>query len=170
MNHSFNNRKDRCSSGFSLVEVAMALGIVSFVMVTLVGLLPGGLASFKQAMSNTNESQIVQSLTNDLLLDNFSALTTYVPTGTTPTPIYYYDDEGAQLPSATGSVYKATMTLTPVDGTNSPLTFNSSNGGATPPIIAAYSVVITITNVSDNSIYTQQHPHQYSIIIANNGL
>ena len=169
--HRFSkNRNKGFSQGFSLVEVAMALGVVSFVMVTLVGLLPGGLTSFKQAMANTIDSQIVQSLTNDLLLDNFSNLVTYVPTGAKATPVYYYDSEGVQCPSQTGAIYKATIALSPIDSTNSPVTFNNNDSSASPASIAAYCLVITITNVSDNTSLTLQHPHKYSIIIANNGL
>lgn len=143
----------------------MAIGILGFVMVTMIGLLPGGLANFKQAMGNTIESQIVQSLSNDLLLDNFSVLSTYAQ-ATPSTQVYYYDNEGSQLPSSTNHVYQATLTLTAVDNTNSPITYYNST--TTSP--AAYNVTITITNASDNTGYTQQHPHQYSLIIANNGL
>ncbi len=170
MSRFSKNRNKRFSQGFSLVEVAMALGVVSFVMVTLVGLLPGGLTSFKKAMANTIESQIVQSLTNDLLLNNFSNLVAYAPTGAKATPTYYYDSEGVQFPSQTGAIYKATITLSLLDSTNSPVSFNNNDISASPASIAAYCLVITITNVSDNTSLTLQHPHKYSIIIANNGL
>jgi len=154
-----HNRK-----GFSLVEVAMAIGILGFVMVTLIGLLPAGLSSFKQAMGNTIESQIVQNVSNDLLLSNFSVLATYAQS---PTPqTYYYDNEGTQLPSSTGYVYKASIALTAIDNPNSPITYYN-NTTTVPP---AYNVTITLTSATDQSVYTQQHAHIYSIIVANNGL
>lgn len=49
MRHRFVGR----NSGFSLVEVVLALGIVSFCMVSVVGLLPVGLSSVK---NGTDES------------------------------------------------------------------------------------------------------------------
>src|SRR5271156_3181044 len=84
-------RRKRCA-GFNLVEIAMALAIISFSCTCLLGLLPASLTAFHQAMGNTIESQIVQSISNDLELDAFSSLTS----STFPTT-YYYDSEGQAL-------------------------------------------------------------------------
>lgn len=50
--------KKRCA-GFSLVEVALALGLVSFCLLALVGLLPMGLGTIK---TSTNEAAAINCL------------------------------------------------------------------------------------------------------------
>lgn len=54
----------RC--GFSLVEVAMALGIATFAMITLVALLPIGLESNRISAEETKAAGILSALEADL--------------------------------------------------------------------------------------------------------
>ena len=54
--------KPRHSHGFSLVEVALALGIVAFAFVSLFGLLPVGLGVFRTSIDVSNETWIMQGL------------------------------------------------------------------------------------------------------------
>jgi uncharacterized protein (TIGR02598 family) len=137
------------SRGFSLVEMALALGVMSFAMVPLIGVLPSGLSTFKQAMSSTIESEIVQRLTNDMLLSNFSTLGTYTTS--------YYDHEGMQVSqNSPDLVYTATLKLTSVSKSNSPADLANAT--------AADIVLITITSKSNPN-----QPHQYSVVLANNG-
>ena len=147
--------------GFSLVEVAMAMAIVGFAMISLIGLLPMGLSNFRQAMNNTVESQIVQSITNQIQLSSFNNLTT----STTPS---YYDADGNLLTSAAGAVYTATTTVSSVQSPKYPVTLSNSAGAAT-----ADAITITIVNNTQaaNQIATQTgQTHQtqtYTIIVAN---
>lgn len=161
MNRHFRNRRAFESRAFSLVEVVIALGVISIACVSLLGVLADCVTTFHQAMANTSEADIVQSIANDLRLDNFSDLATYV----TSPPTYYYDHEGTLLTNQTGYFYQATVTLSQVSSQNSPTTLDP-----TTTTTAGYNVVVTITNVGDNTAYTQQHPHVYALIIANNGL
>ena len=73
---------------FSLVEVALALGIFSFGMVGMLGLLPIGLKVSRESISKVVESNIVQQITSDAELTDFSNLTGKV---------FYFDDEGILL-------------------------------------------------------------------------
>jgi len=146
-------QRKRCA-GFNLVEIAMALAIVSFSCTCLLGLLPASLTAFHQAMGNTIESQIVQSMSNDLELDAFSSLTS----SSFPTT-YYYDSEGQALPSSTGYYYKATVAFVQVTTSNSPV-----NLPGTANAVAAYNVSVSVSYAG------LAHPHVYSFIIANNGL
>lgn len=84
-----NNRKN---TGFSLVEVVLALGVCSFAMIAIVGMIPVGLSTFKDAMNTTVRSQIVQSIASDVLLTDFSKLEEITHR--------YYDDQGALLDDA----------------------------------------------------------------------
>ncbi|HEY0256385.1 MAG TPA: Verru_Chthon cassette protein B [Candidatus Methylacidiphilales bacterium] len=142
----------RARHGFSLVEVAMALAIMGFASVSLIGLLPMGLHSLHEAMGNTIESQIVQNLTSDILLSSSTNLPQYKG------QIFYFDDEGLQLTGAAGSVpggtvYTATIDMQVVDSTNSPAALLTT---------AAYNVTVTIVNISNPS-----QPHPYPMIISN---
>jgi uncharacterized protein (TIGR02598 family) len=49
-------------AGFSLVEVTMAIGIVAFAFVALLGLLPTGLGVFRQSIDSANQMWIMQNL------------------------------------------------------------------------------------------------------------
>jgi uncharacterized protein (TIGR02598 family) len=104
----------RIRRGFTLVEVTISLGIVAFAMVSLVGMLPAGLSNFRGAMSQTVEAQIVQALSEDIVLTDFSHLQKF--TGQK----FTYDNRGvATLPSDGMTLYTATVTLEPLDNLSS---------------------------------------------------
>ena len=161
MGRSLKRSKDRLNAGFSLIEVALSLGIIGFAMTALIGLLPFGLLTFKQAMTNTVESEIVQNLTNDILLSNFSNLHQYNGQS------YSYDKEGVSLSDSTGAIYTATVSMKGVDGSNSPtgLINNGVSTSATAANTSAYNVTITI---SPTNAKTPSLAHSYSVIVANN--
>ena len=54
-------------NGFSLVEVALALGIMTFCLVPLMALMPVGLSSNQTAIEQTAAGNIATSIANDLL-------------------------------------------------------------------------------------------------------
>jgi uncharacterized protein (TIGR02598 family) len=53
-------------SGFSLVEVMIAVGIVASVMLGLVGVMPVGLRAIQDAQHNSVKSRIVQEIISDI--------------------------------------------------------------------------------------------------------
>jgi uncharacterized protein (TIGR02598 family) len=75
--------------GFSLVEVVMALGIISFVIVGILGLLSVGLSTAKKSTRATNlsaiSSQVISSIRNDT-----NTYTSAVLTGMVSTPVRFY--------------------------------------------------------------------------------
>lgn len=159
--------KSNPSGGFSLVEVAIALAIMGFACVTLIGMIPMGLTSFHQAMGNTVESEIVQNLSNDMLLANFSDLYqySYANSTTTTHQTYYYNNEGSPA-TGTGTppsdaVYTVVVTLVPLTSTTSTSTSNSPTGltangisTATTANTSAYNVIITIASNPSVASYT----------------
>lgn len=83
---------------FSLVEVVLALGIVSFALVALLGLLSVGLKSSKQAGDDTEVAAITWQVV--------SKLRNATPTFTVGTPISYcYDIRGQEVPATSSLSY-----------------------------------------------------------------
>ena len=81
-------------SAFSLVEVIIALGLITFAVTAIVGLLPVGLTSINQSMNQTVESQILRSLSSQSVVAEFGKLAANN---------LYYDFEGQ--PSSLANSY-----------------------------------------------------------------
>lgn len=80
-------RKPSGSHGFSLVEVTLAIGIVAFAFVSILGLIPVGLTNFRGAMDNSIKSQIQQQVTSDVRQTGFVKLQE-------KQPLRYFDEQG----------------------------------------------------------------------------
>jgi uncharacterized protein (TIGR02598 family) len=91
-------------SGFSLVEVTIAIGIVSFALVTLLGVVPVGLIATQDAMRQTARSQIIKQISSDLGMMRFDKLGNYL--GSTQ----YYDYNGCRSVGTNDRIFVATMT------------------------------------------------------------
>jgi len=59
-------RTSRARAGFSLVEVAVALGIISFALVAIFALIPVGLTSSQTAIAQTGANDILSAVFTDL--------------------------------------------------------------------------------------------------------
>lgn len=94
-------RSQKSRRGFSLIEVTIALGLVSFVAVSVIGLLPTGLSVMRNAMDQTVEAQIVRSISGQSQVANFTNLTQGGPS--------YFDHEGQLLSSGEGARYTVTL-------------------------------------------------------------
>ncbi len=84
--------------GFSLVETVLALGVVAFALVALMGLLPVGLSNFRSAIDASVGAQIYQRVVTDMEQADFHRL---VPSGGAGgyfiLPIRYFDDQGNEV-------------------------------------------------------------------------
>lgn len=104
---SISGSAKRKAYGFSLVEVVSSLGIVSFGLIALLGLLPMGMQVSREARESTAESQINQYLSN--LVRQTAA--DRLPDILDPR-IFYFDRQG--LPVSEDSAerfYRANLTL-----------------------------------------------------------
>ncbi len=79
-------------SGFSLVEVVLAMGLVSFALVAILGLVPPGLSTFRKAIGTSVGSQIIQQVVADLQQVDFDTLNQ-------SQPLRYFGDQGDELGS-----------------------------------------------------------------------
>ena len=77
--------------GFSLVEVIMALGIVSFALMSLVALLPMGLGMVRDSATETALTSIEQTIRGELTQAKFSEIANMA--GQT----YFFDEAGLRL-------------------------------------------------------------------------
>jgi len=102
--------------GFSLVEVVVALGLMSFVLVGLVGLMPIGLNTIRDARNDSLRAEIIKSVANTAQQTDFSLL------GTLNGTKYQFDNSG--MLSSTDALYEAVLStgLVGVPSSTSPVT------------------------------------------------
>jgi hypothetical protein len=139
------------SQGFSLIEVTMAIGIVSFCLLTVMALLSVGSSTLKQAVDQTVESQIAQKLAGEILLTPYSQLTKYAGTN------IYFDDAGSAVAAVLDPRYKVQIFLT---NPNYP---GSANAPANTPITNSMQTVqmniVKMPGDSASNRYTVQVPN-----------
>jgi uncharacterized protein (TIGR02598 family) len=148
-------------AGFSLVEVVMALGIMSFALMGIVGLLPAGLSQFRQAVDVTMKAQISQELTSSVQRTDFADLNEFGSAGSPK--ISYYDAEGAELAEANKEnfAYMAKTYVADLSQLLAP-TWAASAGG--PPLNNVSAVKIEITSRT-----APDRPHTSVSYVANTG-
>lgn len=100
------NRPHR-PSAFSLVEVTLAIGILSFGLLSVIGLMPVGLNTFRQSINTSVGIQISQRLINEKRQTDFATL--IAPANATE--YRYFSDEGDEVP-ATIAIFVAKITVT----------------------------------------------------------
>lgn len=96
-------------AAFSLVEVALAIAIVSVAVVGILSLMSTGLGSYRQVMDTTICAQIAQRIINDAQQADFRALTDYANTKGQPAGftfrapradegfVRYFDEQGNEV-------------------------------------------------------------------------
>jgi len=80
---------------FSLVEVTLALGILAFGLVSVIGLMPVGLNTFRQSINISVGSQISQRVMNEKRQTDFTTLIS-----STSAEYRYFSDEGDEIAEA----------------------------------------------------------------------
>jgi uncharacterized protein (TIGR02598 family) len=79
------NVRRQNAKGFSLIEVAIAVGILAVALVALLGLLPGGMNNFRKAMDTSITAQISQRILHDMEQAEFSEVVDLIHLPTDPT-------------------------------------------------------------------------------------
>lgn len=91
---------------FTLIETVLAIGIVSFAFVGIMGLLPCGLQVFRKAMDTTLEGQVVQHVVGTI------SRTPYGQLSQLQGETFYYDEAGNVVPAqSTEGIYTASVSL-----------------------------------------------------------
>ena len=92
------NRRIHFSAGFSLVEVTLAVGIAAFCLIALFGLLPLGLQTNQNAISQTAAASVLSSVVADLRATPKSNPTSPLYEVTLGTAkLLYFDGEGRSV-------------------------------------------------------------------------
>ena len=93
------------TGAFSLVEVTLALGIAAFCLIAVIGIIPVGVQTNRNATSQTAATNIITAVVSDLratptTTDTSSQFT--ITFGTSGTQIRYFDGSGtaSQSPNA----------------------------------------------------------------------
>jgi uncharacterized protein (TIGR02598 family) len=100
----------------------MAVAIVAFAFVALLGLIPYGLQTMREAIDTTVTAQIADRLVNDARQLDFDTLTRATSSGGQPSRPFrlgdprYFDDQGSEVPEAERerAVYHAIVRVRPV--------------------------------------------------------
>lgn len=153
----------RGQKGFSLVEVVLAVGVVSFAFVAILGLLPAGLAQFRQAVDTSVCSQISQRVIMDAQQTEFDTLidasdpkskdpgVSFRAPKISSAELRYFDEQGNEVVPAGNSAKANPQNLSPkekalivyhVNTRIRPMTVLPRDGTAESPSIATVTVEV----------------------------
>ena len=138
-------------SAFSLIEVTIAIGIVGFALLAVMGAISTGSNIQRQAINATIQAQIMQNVMGALRQSDWSKISNTTSSGWSGTNLYF-DSRGVVTDQA-AAVYTATPTVSA----------SVSLPGATANTNMARVSVQILKNGSTNDSVT------VSAIIANNG-
>lgn len=96
------------SDGFTLVEVTMAIGIISFALLTMIGLMPAGLGALRDSTQQSINAQILQQISSGLVVKSFESRTDFSAFGGTN---LYFDEQAQPLTTSSKARYKAAITV-----------------------------------------------------------
>ena len=106
-------RRTASKAGFSLIEVVIAMGIFSFCIVAIVGLLPVGMNSVRSVSNENNAIHIASSiegiwqvapLGSTITMPNI--ITNLAISASVANTPYYFDEFGEPLANSTGATLK----------------------------------------------------------------
>ena len=125
-------RRERAGrTGFSLVEVVLALAIMSFCVIVLLAILPVSLTSIKNATEETAGINVISTIVSDLKSTPVTNAASSIyhltlPTAAATTKTFVVDQAGAVLAgaNASGARYSVTITF------NAPTAQNTVTGMA----------------------------------------
>lgn len=142
------NRPNRFDfrNAFTLIEVTMAIGIASFAVLSMLGVMAVGMKTLRGAIDTTVQAQITQGLVASLKQADFSTLTNASSWNRV------YDDRGVVATTEAAKMYSASVQVSNV---------TLAGGSVNPNLV---KVIVGITSVSEPG-----NPYIFSTFVANNG-
>jgi len=89
-------------SAFSLIEIVLAMGIISFTLTSIMGVLSVSMGSSKASTDDTVIAAMVNDVVGDLRRQSFDAAKNYVQAASSP--VVFFDSCGRRLRNNTGMV------------------------------------------------------------------
>ena len=140
----------------------MALGIVAFAFIPVIGLLPVGLDSSRQAIEATIEAQIVQQLSSEVLQTDFSSLDKLATA-----PLYYYDNQGNKTTADMAYYTAGFSVINQTDLPDGPSSVISTQKLATVAICIVTARSVKLNNQADPALNPDSR--KSIILLADNG-
>jgi uncharacterized protein (TIGR02598 family) len=180
--HTTSPPRPSSTSGFSLPEIAMSIGILAVAFVSLFALLPVGLNGFRQSIDSSNETWIMQSLNSMIQTTDWEKI--WGPTATVTKDIYYFDEEGRptdteSAPSTNPAVqlsriYQAKLFVLPQSrpagtGGSEPISIGGSAETSDPATIRVMAVLSNLTNLPSRKLFDELETAERVATIAPNG-
>ena len=142
---------NRRQAAFSLVEVVMALGIAAFCLVALLGLMPVGLKTVRDARGDALRAEVLKAMGNIAQQTDYSLL------GNLAGKKYYFDINGLVVSSASAdAIYEAVLSTG---------TVNVPSSSTSTALAGATSVTVAIRR----SANTNSEATTHTLFISNNG-
>lgn len=92
-------------NAFSLVEVSIAMAVVSIALLSVMGLMPVGLSTMREAMDQTAEAQILRRISGEAALVPFDKLDSFASAG----PYFFAQDGTIQGAIGTDTRYAVSL-------------------------------------------------------------
>lgn len=147
------SKRNPASRGLTLAEVTVALGLISFSVISLMALLPIGLEVVRESMSDTVQAQIVQEVSADVALTRFDEL----PSLTTGSSPLLYNNDGLRVRDLGASNYQVFIEV------EDPAPFP----GTPPGMAGSLRSVEVLIFRRPGGVTTEDPPKRVSLLIAN---
>jgi uncharacterized protein (TIGR02598 family) len=142
---------NRRQVAFSLVEVVMALGIAAFCLVALLGLMPVGLKTVRDARGDSLRAEVLKAMGNIAQQTDYSLL------GNLNGQNYYFDINGLVVSSTSAdAIYEAALSTG---------TVNVPSSSTSTALSGATSLTVAIRR----SANTNSEATTHTLFISNNG-
>lgn len=140
-------------AAFSLIEVVMALGIAAFCLVALLGLMPVGLKTIRDARGDSLRAEILKAM------GNFAQQTDYSLLGTLNGTTNYFDINASRVTNSTSpdAIYEAVLSTKTV----------SLPSSSTSTLLSGATSVTVVIRRRSGSTNTESTTH--TLFISDNG-
>ena len=149
------------------------MGIIAISMLTMLGLVPVGLAGMRSAMTETVRAQIIQNITSQALLVGFSKLDIKnsdhkVVTGTDK--FYFFEDQGRQQNTDPqtdifNSSSRYRVSVVRVDTATAPTVYPGSSNGSKSDMFANVATL----KIKIEVLKSLTKPETYTVLVPNQG-
>jgi uncharacterized protein (TIGR02598 family) len=152
------------AKGFSLVEVTLALGVIVFALVALIGMVGVGLSTSKDSVADTRTSAIASRVFEKAGAELATSASFASPSSPWQGNFrdYWFDDQGTETSVAAAKAYRARVTLVAPLGANQP-TGVSANSLKALTIEVAWPVVNGALITNTNSVQKRS----FSLLLRN---